>query len=88
MYIAQKNSRLSYTGFWTEQIRNPHDYLKDFELEITCYLHTELVINYLNNSNRTNLSEIYSELTKLGVANESEVETSLMFENLVSELIQ
>jgi len=88
LYIAQKNSRLSYAGFWTEQIRNPHDYLRDFESEITCYLHTELVINYLNNSNTANLSEIYSDLTKLGVASESEVETSLMFENLVSELIR
>jgi hypothetical protein len=88
MYIAQKNSHLSYAGFWTEQIRNPHDYLEDFESEITCYLHTEMVIKYLNNSNKTNLSEIYSELTELGVTKESEVETSLMFENLVSKLIQ
>ena len=87
MYIAQKNSHLSYAGFWTEQIRNPHDYLEDFESEISCYLHTEMVIKYLNNSNKTKLSEIYSDLTKLGVANESEVETSLMFENLVSKLM-
>jgi hypothetical protein len=87
MYIAQQNAHLSYAGFWTEQIRNPHDYLQDFESEISCYLHTDLVIKYLNNSNKNNLSEIYDDLTKLGVARESEVETSSIFENLISELI-
>ncbi len=88
MYIAQKNSELAYAGFWTDQIRNPHDYMIDFKSEIECYLQTEPVIEYLKQSNKSNLRDIYQDLNELGIGNEMEVEAAGQFEQIVSDLLE
>ena len=88
MYIAQKQSELAYAGFWTDQIRNPHDYMVDFESEIDCYLKTEHVINYLKSTTESNLARIYEGLFAIGISNEMEAEAADIFENLMNELSQ
>jgi len=36
--------RLGFTQATVQQVRNPHDYLRDFESEIPCYLHPQRVV--------------------------------------------
>jgi len=87
MYIAQRYSELAYAGFWTDQIRNPHDYMVDFESEIECYLQTEPAIKYLKSTSESNLAKIYKDLFELRICKELEAEAAGMFENLMKELI-
>jgi hypothetical protein len=86
MYIAQTRSRFAYAGFWSEQIRNPHDYMIDFESEVTCYLNTEKVVELLLGLESTSLAEIYMSLSQIGVCNTQEIEASLIFEEHVKDL--
>lgn len=41
----QMNYHLGFTHATVSQERNPHNYLKDFESEIPCYLHPEEIMN-------------------------------------------
>lgn len=62
------------------QVRNPHDYLRDFELEIPCYLHTETAWEVVGGSlsaNVTasaNLIEAYAALAEAGITSAEELE--------------
>ena len=52
-YVAQPimwlyNYTLGFTQAIVKQERNPHDYMKDFELEIPCYLQSESVIEIVS----------------------------------------
>ena len=59
----------------------------DFKSEIECYLQTEPVIEYLKQSNKSNLRGIYEDLNELGIGNEMEVEAAGQFEQIVSDLL-
>ncbi len=85
MYVAQSSSQLAYGGFWSEQYRNPHDYMIDFESEIQCYLNTEKVVEYLSTNQSTSIAEVYAGLLKIGICIEQEVEAASIFESLVNE---
>ena len=80
MYVAQKECVLAYAGFWTEQIRNPHDYMIDFESEVQCFLQTEKLVKFLRETSRTSLTEIYSGLVDLGICEPSEIALAAEFE--------
>lgn len=62
------------------QVRNPHDYLRDFESEIPCYLHTALVWDVVggalssNADLSTNLLEAYHALVSAGVCAREELD--------------
>ena len=43
-YVAQSELKMAYGGFLVDQLRNPHDYMDDFYSEVSCYVHSEKVI--------------------------------------------
>lgn len=61
------------------QERNEHDYLKDFESEIPCYLYAQKVVDIANaaicgNSNlKDNLFRVYSELYRENIVKKQEL---------------
>jgi hypothetical protein len=83
MYIAQRYSQLAYAGFWSEQDRNLHDYLVDFESEVECYLKTELVVEFLQGSEVSSLCDVYKGLYHEGLCREEEIQAAALFEELV-----
>ncbi|ALW87125.1 hypothetical protein AUC43_19815 [Hymenobacter sedentarius] len=71
---------LGFTEASVLQERNPHDYLKDFESEIPCYLHPSRVIAAVTcaisagNTVSENLRRAYAELAKENIVTAQEVE--------------
>jgi hypothetical protein len=70
---------LGFTKATVVQERNPHDYMKDFESEIPCYLHPYDVIDLVTSNIRSsfsiadNLYQAYVALSKAGIVEEQEV---------------
>lgn len=71
---------LGFAGATVVQKRNPHDYLRDFESEIPCYLSAEKVVQIAKeavlpeNSIPNNLLSVYRALSDEGIAAEEELE--------------
>lgn len=71
--------RLGFTKATVVQERNPHDYLKDFQSEIPCYLHAVAVIDAVKaaikpeGSVGDNLHRAYRELVRVGIVPEKEL---------------
>jgi hypothetical protein len=80
MYIAQTFCSFAYTGFWSEQIRNPHNYLEDFRSEIECYLSVESLIEVLKNLSYSSLASTYESLMRNGFVSSEDAELSHLFE--------
>ena len=83
--------RLGFTEATVLQERNPHDYVKDFESEIPCYLHPNRVIAAVNRAidkSATvgeNLRRAYAELAKENIVTPQELELlDLWLEDLTS----
>ena len=72
--------RLGFTEATVLQVRNPHDYMKDFESEIPCYLHPNCVIAAVTraidkgNTVSENLRRAYAELAKENIVTAQEIE--------------
>ena len=72
--------RLGFTEATVLQERNPHDYMKDFESEIPCYLHPNRVIAAVSraidkgNTVAENLRLAYAELAKENIVSAQEIE--------------
>ena len=70
---------LGFAGATVLQKRNPHDYLKDFESEIPCYLSSEKVVEIaktaavINRSIPENLVSVYRALVDNGIVLENEL---------------
>lgn len=81
---------LGFAGATVLQKRNPHDYLKDFESEIPCYLLAEKVVQIAKyavsheKSIADNLFEIYVSLSDNGIVAEKELEILKCWLNLVA----
>lgn len=79
---------LGFAGATVLQKRNPHDYLKDFESEIPCYLQAEKVVQIAKqavSSERSiseNLMSVYRALSSKGVVSENELEILSSWLNL------
>jgi hypothetical protein len=71
--------RLGFTKATVIQERNPHDYMKDFESEIPCYLHPNKVIELVSqaisseNSVATNLLKAYESLLQAAIVTPQEL---------------
>ena len=71
---------LGFAGATVLQKRNPHDYLKDFESEIPCYLQAEKVVQIAKEAVSTdrsipeNLLSVYRALSDHKIVSEKEVE--------------
>jgi hypothetical protein len=71
---------LGFAGATVLQKRNPHDYLKDFESEIPCYLSSEKVVQIATEaaspekSIAENLMSVYEALSDEGIVSETELE--------------
>ena len=71
---------LGFTEATVIQVRNPHDYVKDFESEIPCYLHPNRVIAAVRraidpaNTVSENLRRAYAELEKENIVTAQEIE--------------
>ena len=72
--------RLGFTEATVIQVRNPHDYVKDFESEIPCYLHPNRVIAAVSraispaNTVGENLRRAYAELAIENIVSAQEIE--------------
>lgn len=72
--------RLGFTEATVIQVRNPHDYIKDFESEIPCYLHPNRVIAAVTraispaNTVAENLRRAYAELALENIVSAQEIE--------------
>ncbi len=72
--------RLGFAEATVLQVRNPHDYVKDFESEIPCYLYPNRVIAAVTraidkgNSVSENLRRAYAELAKENIVSSQEIE--------------
>ena len=72
--------RLGFTEATVIQVRNPHDYVKDFESEIPCYLHPNKVITAVSRAISPdvtvaeNLRRAYAELAKENIVATQELE--------------
>lgn len=72
--------RLGFTEATVIQVRNPHDYVKDFESEIPCYLHPNRVIAAVQraidpaNTVGENLRLAYAELAQENIVTAQEIE--------------
>jgi hypothetical protein len=70
---------LGFTTSTVVQERNPHDYMKDFESEIPCYLFSERVVDIVsgvvraNSSVSDNLYESYVALHRNGIVKQEEL---------------
>lgn len=71
--------QLGFSKATVYQERNPHDYLKDFESEIPCYLHVEKVISIVNeaisssNSIDENMLMVYESLFENNIVLQKEL---------------
>ena len=71
---------LGFAGATVLQKRNPHDYLKDFESEIPCYLQAEKVVQIAKEavsperSISENMLAVYRALSDKGIVSENELE--------------
>lgn len=83
-FIAQilmwnEGYRLGFGNATVIQKRNPHDYLKDFESEIPCFLYPEKVVDWIKSvidgkrSLSENLWRIYNKLHQEGVVSKEDV---------------
>jgi hypothetical protein len=83
-YVAQPimwlyNYYLGFTGATVKQVRNPHDYMKDFESEIPCFLQGEEVLEIVSRQISSsysicdNLTIAYEELYKHGIVEKKEM---------------
>lgn len=72
--------RLGFTEATVIQVRNPHDYVKDFESEIPCYLHSNRVIAAVRRAIdptvtvAENLRRAYAELAVENIVTAQELE--------------
>lgn len=72
--------RLGFTQATVIQVRNPHDYMKDFESEIPCYLHPNRVVAAVKraidpaNTVGENLRRAYAELAQENIVSAEEIE--------------
>lgn len=70
---------LGFTSATVVQERNPHDYLKDFQSEIPCYLHAAAVLEAAGSLATTacsipdNLHRVYRKLAQIGIVPEAEL---------------
>jgi hypothetical protein len=81
---------LAFAGATVLQKRNPHDYLKDFESEIPCYLLAEKVVQISMRTVSTgksipeNLLSVYRTLSDNGIVSEKELEILSCWLDLVA----
>ena len=81
---------IGFAGATVLQKRNPHDYLKDFESEIPCYLQADRVIQIAKDavcSERSiseNLSSVYRALLVKGIVSEKELDILSCWLDLVA----
>ncbi len=78
-YVAQSELKMAYGGFLADQMRNPHDYLEDFKSEVSCYVHSEKVIQIVTSPESCSISKTYTDLVEADICLESELEILSIF---------
>lgn len=80
MYIAQSQKNMAYAGFLTEQYRNQHNLMTDFQSELSCYLRVEETVNLLRRIDPgTGIFEIYTQLLSIGIVKAEELNILSIF---------
>jgi len=86
----QEGFRAGFGPATVMQKRNPHDYLKDFELEIPMYLHTEKTVYtakksiHPNQNLHQNLLDVYTQLSKEGIVPKKAIDILKMWVKEIS----
>jgi hypothetical protein len=78
-YVAQSKLKMAYGGFLVDQLRNPHDYMDDFKSEVSCYVHSEKVIEIVTSLETRSITKVYNELIEAHICVESELEILSLF---------
>lgn len=85
MYVAQRFCSFAYAGFWTDQTRNPHVYMRDFESEIECFLNVRGLTETLKEIQTSRLRNVYKSLLASKLCKSVDLECSTMFSDLMEE---
>lgn len=88
IYIAQRFCSFAYASFWSEQIRNPHTYMKDFESEIECFLKVTSLTDLLSDVDELDLSQAYSYIHRASLCRERDVVISKGFMDEMQSLVK
>ena len=86
-YVLQSNCRVAHAGFVSEQFRNPHDLMLDFESEIECYLNVDRLIDCIRESMGDNLIQVYEKLVKNQLVNTDEIRKVEAFQEIVDKVL-
>jgi hypothetical protein len=78
-YVGQSGLNMAYGGFVVDQLRNPHDYMDDFKSEVSCYLHSEKVIEIVTSPEIRSITKIYTELIDAHICMEGELKILSLF---------
>ena len=87
MFIAQSEVKISYSGFLTEQFRNPHDFMQDFASEIQLFMQTPEVVKKLLENRFSSLIEVYVSLEENSVCEPREIDIVGEFVSAMRRLI-
>lgn len=86
--------QLGFTEATVKQLRNPHDYLKDFESEIPCYLYPQKVIDWVSaalkegNTVAEDLYAAYEALHANNIVSDAELELLTLWIKDINTLIK
>lgn len=80
-YVAQSELKMAYGGFLVDQLRNPHDYMDDFYSEVSCYVHSEKVIEIVTSPDSQSITKVYNKLIEAQICIEQELEILALFLN-------
>lgn len=79
-YMAQslKNPHCSliFTPPWVVQIRNAHDYLRDFNAEIPLYQQSSALVEFFKNNSFSSQFDVVSAMFEYGILDEADVHLS------------
>ncbi len=78
-YVAQSKLKMAYGGFLVDQLRNPHDYMDDFNSEVSCYVNSEKVIEIVTSPENRSITEVYNEFIDAHICVERELDILALF---------
>ena len=87
VYVAQRFCSFAYTGFFTDQVRNEHDYMTDFKSEVECFLNVKNLTNCLAEILDSDLHSVYKSLTNLSLCSDLDSQISRIYMKQMRKLI-
>jgi hypothetical protein len=87
MYVLQTAACLTYAGFLMEQIRNPHDLMRDLVQEFPVYEYAPRMVDLTYDSFAGGVSDVYRLLAQMGICGSGDIAMSRAFSKEVDALL-